>query len=225
MREFSKFEEKIIKYIVASRWKSEVNDIDAKPLETGALIARHMNALAVSVNTVDNQFYVHAREERAGKKELLEVDLNEIFDIIGLLRYLDKEYHVDFYELKEFKESEPSEKNEAEDIIFFWSRIKYELINEDHPLKLALGDILIDRDTGIAHRINQGRMIYSDFGGIFLHYANTIFHPNEELRDLVKNDFKTPEQQRFRKQQWATWISIGIAFAVGIATIWISICK
>jgi hypothetical protein len=32
----------------------------------------------------------------------------------------------------------------------------------------------------------------------------------------VKNDFKTDEEIRFAKQQFATWISIGVAILLGI---------
>lgn len=39
---------------------------------------------------------------------------------------------------------------------------------------------------------------------------------SEELKELVKNDFKTDEEIRFAKQQWATWISIAVAIILGI---------
>lgn len=39
---------------------------------------------------------------------------------------------------------------------------------------------------------------------------------SEELKELVKNDFKTDEEIRFAKQQFATWLSIGVAILLGI---------
>ena len=45
-------------------------------------------------------------------------------------------------------------------------------------------------------------------------YSN--YYISEELKDLVKNDFKTDEEIRFAKQQWMTWISIGVAILLGI---------
>ena len=39
---------------------------------------------------------------------------------------------------------------------------------------------------------------------------------SEELKELVKNNFKTDEEIRFAKQQFATWLSIGVAILLGI---------
>lgn len=49
-------------------------------------------------------------------------------------------------------------------------------------------------------------------GSIF----NVAFSANEELRTLVKNNFKSAEEIRFSKQQWATWLSIAMAFVFGL---------
>lgn len=55
-----------------------------------------------------------------------------------------------------------------------------------------------------------------------MYYSYTV---SQELRSLVDNDFKTEEEIRFRKQQNATWVSIGLAFIIGLVSIIISICK
>lgn len=49
-------------------------------------------------------------------------------------------------------------------------------------------------------------------GSIF----NVAFSVNEELRTLVKNDFKSEEEIRFKKQQRLTWFSIVAATAIGL---------
>lgn len=49
--------------------------------------------------------------------------------------------------------------------------------------------------------------------GNLLHCAFSI---SEELRELVKNNFKFEEEIRFRKQQYLTWISIIAATLIGI---------
>lgn len=56
-------------------------------------------------------------------------------------------------------------------------------------------------------------------------YYKSYIVVRSTLRDYVNNDFKTPEQIRFGKQQMITLISVGVAFAIGLASIWISICK
>ena len=51
-----------------------------------------------------------------------------------------------------------------------------------------------------------------NIGDIF----NVAFSVNEELITLVKNNFKSAEEIRFSKQQWATWFSIAMAFVFGL---------
>lgn len=48
------------------------------------------------------------------------------------------------------------------------------------------------------------------------HYLYSDYCVSEELKDLVKHKFKSDEQRRFVKQQWATWISIAVAIILGI---------
>lgn len=42
------------------------------------------------------------------------------------------------------------------------------------------------------------------------------FSISQELKTLVKNDFKSEDEIRFRKQQRLTWISISVAILIGI---------
>ena len=51
---------------------------------------------------------------------------------------------------------------------------------------------------------------------------NLVFSVSQELKNLVKKNFKSEEQIRFEKQQWATWISIGVAILIGLLGIF---CK
>lgn len=47
-------------------------------------------------------------------------------------------------------------------------------------------------------------------------YLHSDYCVSEELKDLVTKDFKTDEEIRFAKQQWMTWISIGVSTLLGI---------
>lgn len=55
------------------------------------------------------------------------------------------------------------------------------------------------------------------------HYFNCPFCVSQELKELVKHNFKTEEQRRFIKQQRLTWFSIAVAIIIGLASIIISI--
>lgn len=62
----------------------------------------------------------------------------------------------------------------------------------------------------------------------YMHYAlseqelpmgrvfNMAFAVSRELRELVKRNFKSEDEVRFRKQQRLTWISIGVTAFIGI---------
>ena len=46
---------------------------------------------------------------------------------------------------------------------------------------------------------------------------------SQELRDLVENNFKSEEDIRFKKQQIWTWISLGVATLIGLASLIIGV--
>jgi hypothetical protein len=47
-------------------------------------------------------------------------------------------------------------------------------------------------------------------------YIYSEYIVSQDLKDLVKNKFKSDEEKRFTKQQLATWISIAVAIILGI---------
>jgi hypothetical protein len=49
----------------------------------------------------------------------------------------------------------------------------------------------------------------------------SAYHVSQDLIDLVENDFKLEEEIRFKKQQWATWISIAVALFIGLLGVFI----
>lgn len=48
------------------------------------------------------------------------------------------------------------------------------------------------------------------------HFFDYPFSVSQELKELVKHNFKTEEQRRFSKQQFATWVSIAVAIILGL---------
>lgn len=68
----------------------------------------------------------------------------------------------------------------------------------------------------------NGKEIYNwddDRSGRLAKLTNYLYHSysvSEELKDLVKHNFKTEEQIRFVKQQIMTWFSIGLSTLLGI---------
>ena len=56
-------------------------------------------------------------------------------------------------------------------------------------------------------------------------FFNCSYSVSQELKDLVNHKFKTAEEIRFSKQQFATWVSIGVALFVGLSSLLVSILK
>lgn len=48
------------------------------------------------------------------------------------------------------------------------------------------------------------------------HFFRFPFSISQELKEMVKNNFKSVEERRFYKQQWATWVSIIVAILIAI---------
>ena len=52
---------------------------------------------------------------------------------------------------------------------------------------------------------------------------NSWFTVSEELKNLVKHNFRTPEERRFRTQVRLTWTSIIVAIVVGLSSLVIGV--
>ena len=98
-------------------------------------------------------------------------------------------------------------------------RQKYRLAR---PGWIELEDAMIDVDSNMGQWIdNVGQQAYwpSRYDEQVLpvsQYMDCWFTVSQELKDLVKHNFKSDEEIRFVKQQRMTWISIAVAIALGI---------
>lgn len=54
-------------------------------------------------------------------------------------------------------------------------------------------------------------------------YLECSFSVSQELRDLVKHDFKTEKERRFRTQVRLTWISITVSIIIGLCSLIIGV--
>lgn len=94
-----------------------------------------------------------------------------------------------------------------------WLRPEFISVNGNETIWLA------DRNENWFDASNPQKYWPCKFTDDDLHIENIFnvaFSVNEELRTLVKNNFKSAEEIRFLKQQWATWISITVAFGFGL---------
>lgn len=105
-------------------------------------------------------------------------------------------------------------------------RRKYKLAR---PGWIELEDAMIDVDSNMGQWVNDiGQQAYwpSRYPEQVLptsQFLDCWFTVSQELKDLVKNGFKSEEQIRFAKQQHLTWISIAVTAFIGLAGLIIAI--
>ena len=80
---------------------------------------------------------------------------------------------------------------------------------KNHPEKRA-------EDLKQAFADDEIKAIFCAIGGTDSYLTLPYLLKDESFKELVKNNFKTDEEIRFAKQQWMTWISIGVSALLGI---------
>lgn len=105
-------------------------------------------------------------------------------------------------------------------------RRKYKL---SRPGWIELEDAMIDVDSNMGNWFDHNQQQtywpnrYSEQDLPTSQLLDCWFTVSQELKDLVKNNFKTEEQIRFDKQQRLTWVSIAITGFIGLAGLIIAI--
>jgi hypothetical protein len=105
-------------------------------------------------------------------------------------------------------------------------RRKYKL---SRPGWIELEDAMIDVDSNKGNWFDHNQQQtywpnrYSEQDLPTSQLLDCWFTVSQELKDLVKNDFKTEDQIRFEKQQRLTWISIAVTGFIGFAGLVIAI--
>ena len=128
--------------------------------------------------------------------------LTKVFDIVFLLKYLDENRFIYVHSNNNVQNSLFSIKKYKKVDEFYFGIIDENTFGSD-------GQMFTEIHTNIGKEIQQVSkgIIYSSFA----------------LKDLVHNNFETPEQKHFKKNQLATWISIVFAFLIGATGIWLNI--
>lgn len=81
------------------------------------------------------------------------------------------------------------------------------------------GYIVADKDFYNWYENNQQAYWPCTCSEEYLPISKTLtswFSVSQELKDLVEHNFKSEEERRFSKQQWATWISIIVAILIAL---------
>jgi hypothetical protein len=171
MSKFRESEENIIKMMVAA---SEIRE-----LSLAKLIDENSPAIALEWNLKKPSFTVIYRSFNGTENELF----FRIQEIISLLKCLEDERYIYLSHRPGFLKDNR-----------LYNTKKYG--RDDN------GEYYFLMGNGAKGKIKDWCRfeIINDFGSSVQHFANVFFYVSTALRDLVDNDFKTPEQIRFEKQ-------------------------
>lgn len=172
MREFSKPEEKIIRKMVDIK--------DFRDLSLAKLIDENTSSLAMEWDESRTSFQFYYRGTEKSSEEIFD----EIAEIIYLLKILEDEKYIFTHKLKQ---------SEEDNMLF--NRRKYKVENQQHGkiFTITLGN-------KIEGYLTNSMVINTDFGKLVEHFAGSLVHITFPLKELVDNNFKSPEQRRFEKQ-------------------------
>jgi hypothetical protein len=86
------------------------------------------------------------------------------------------------------------------------------------------GEGYIKEDNDFFNWYERGQQAYwpCECSEVLMPISKTLtswFSVSQELKDLVKHNFKSEEERRFSKQQRLTWISIIIASIIGLSSL------
>jgi hypothetical protein len=155
------------------------------------------------------------KEERIKKSD---EHFKEIEEIIILLRYLEDEKLIYLFENKDaIKDNH------------LYNRIKYTRKNDGSYWNFEGQQIIINGSIYQAdgYFYQDITDLPYDVGKFVHHFAKSIFGISYTLKELVENDFKTPEQRRHKKAMKKARKQINIAwgaFVVSLIALIVSLC-
>lgn len=201
---FKKTEKEIIKAIV--KYGGQVNSL-AKVINKSQLLEDRGIVIAFA----SDRNYVFLDKQKYGWDD--NRALSYISEFISLIQFLIEERYITILN-----------KNERDILVIGRKSSKWE-----KPGWIALEDAKLNVEGNIGgwHDKNGEQTYwpncYSEQQLPISCYLDCWFSVSQDLRNLVKNDFKSEEHIRFVKQQRLTWISIAVTGLIGLAGLIIAI--
>ncbi len=190
MREFTDFEKQIIHKLVSS--------IEIKELSLIKLIDENTDAIALEWNLDEPNFTIVYHPSNLTEDELF----NQITEIVFLLKNLEDNNFIYIHQNYKFVEDN-----------CLYNRVKY---NKERLREYSLKGSIPNSKGCMTTKAYE---IKSDFGRYVQRYASSLYYVSNALRELVKNNFKTPEQFRYEVQLKKANSQIRIAWAAFITSI------
>lgn len=198
MRSFSEFEKTVLKFMVENKEPGGVLAC--------VIIERYADAILLDWSEEDHIKIVTLKNQN------LDIIRQKLFDLISLFKYLSKEDYIYCFpaNLINYK--------------MLYNHNKYDISKrEDGMYNVFAKETTIKRNDDdykvYAYLAIQIREEVSGIGNELETWVNSSYHVTQNLRDFVKNGFKTQEQLQYEKNKNLTWISITVSIVIGLASL------
>lgn len=198
MRSFSEIEQKYIKKIVETNNNACWSDLVLKNLIYSIFNREIILSLFPGFEIKDGESNI--KEQEGGYNKAIKDGYIPIAIFLDLLKYLHKNALISiipYFDSSDFFFGTIGEDEEEE-----WQQPEKQINNQGQETNLAKKYFEISDHSYL-------KFLKKNY--------SYIIHPSQELVDLVKNKFQSKDEHRYKKQIWATWISIALAFVIGLA--------
>lgn len=197
---FSEFENAFIKRLVSA------NNVEDRHIQKYLLLD---NYFAIEWDVECSEVLLYFKGQPALDKRLRVWD--DMCEIIFLLNKLEASRLIGTYQLKEDLEWERAIYNKKKYYRDETVQAYFEKKN-----KVISGGVFKDATLISQIASNKTMAFNSDLGKFLDKYANAMFYISSELKDMVKNNFRSKEHIRFLKTQRLSYVAIGVAVLIAL---------
>lgn len=221
MRQFNKNEKRIIKDLIDIRYLEGLRVKDY--LERKFFSAEKRTGLFFDFENNDLYLVIPTPQDQSESSEY-EDRLNECLELFSLISFLSENRYISIFKLPFLIYDYPH--------YILGEYFKKVKTKDENPTKINDWNIVYIYQYDTLHLKNKSgiethqgiRLGPECFQIATTHFLHHIFI-SEDLRQLVKNNFRTPEDRQFKVQKRLTVISIIVAILIGIISIILQVPK
>ena len=196
MREFNDIEKGILSKLVATK-----NQYDIRETCLAQILDEHLDTSAVEWNLSDKEeiiLYCHKDDNQQDQLMML-------LDFLCLCKYLEEQGLILVHRIGDICPDKA-----------LYNRKMYKKTSLGYSQNYG-GDIMLHGKSYMLYEYKIPRTfnLKSSVAELLDYYVCALIHPTAKLEEFVSNNFMTKQDKQFRRNMWATRISIVVAFIIG----------
>ena len=196
MREFNDIEKNILRKLVETRKQYNI-----KETCLATILDEHLDAIAIEWNRENSQkivLYCHTEDNQQDQLMML-------LDFLCLFKYLEEQGLILVHRIGDICLDKA-----------LYNRKMYKKTSLGYALNNG-GDIILHGKSYILYEYETHRTfsLKSSVAELLDYYVCALIHPTAKLEEFVSNNFMTKQDKQFRRNMWATRISIAVALIIG----------